>query len=58
MYHIKIKKGGLLCGDNFENMFVRCAVYDFIVFAKKNTVWLSGIGENKDCNSIDWWIWV
>jgi hypothetical protein len=58
MYHTKIKNGGLLCGDNFEFIFVRCAVYDFVVFTKKSTVLLSGIGENKDCNSIDWWIWV
>ena len=54
-YTNKIKKGGLLCGDNFECMTVRCAIYDFIVFERKDLL-LDGIEDNID-KSIDWWIW-
>lgn len=57
-YFDKIKKGGLLCGDNFECITVRCAIYDFLVFEKNNEFPLSGIGPNKTTETIDWWIWV
>ena len=57
IYVNKIRKGGLLCGDNFECLTVRCAVYDFLVLGGNN-LQLSGYGTNADTETFDWWIWI